>query len=466
MSIAGASSQRRANSSRRLRRVTRPAGFLHAGETLVPEALFSYAAEAQAHGTRLVYSDHDSVERTGRHVDPWYVWDWSPDRLLAQDYIGGFYLAQDTKAFRSSALECVTGSPETWRYDLLLHLTDSEEGIRHVPKVLWGAPANRASESAHADAELAVVTTAVSRRGMGAEVETKGTGTSNPLRRLRWPLNSEPRVSIVIPTTGRIDLVCETLEGLRRTDYGDMELIFLDNSRGANWDGIAQLGSEDVTVLERNEPFNWSKLSNDGARAAVVIASLHDDCGGLRSVLAARAGPSGGAARGRCRGAAAAVPGRPHPARGSLPCRSRRRGGSLAPRGRTVATRTSRSIGWLVRRPQSPAPRCWCGDAFESVNGFDEELAVIGNDVDLCLRFRRPAIARSGRRRAFWSTTRAPLALGSRIYRTRLGFGSAGRICSKRAIRSTTRISPRIAPTARSIGPGWRAGSPESSGPG
>ncbi len=86
-------------------------------------------------------------------------------------------------------------------------------------------------------------------------------------------------MSIIIPTTGRLEFVHSAITSLGRTDYPDMEVIFLDNSRGKHPDGIEYLRSQDVTVLERDEPFNWAKLNNDGARVArgELLLFLNDD---------------------------------------------------------------------------------------------------------------------------------------------------------------------------------------------
>ena len=122
---------------------SRLVGFLEAGEVLGPAALLTLVAEGVSSGTRLVYSDHDAVEPTGRHVRPWFIPDWSPDRFLGQDYVGGFYLARDERL--NALVQELAGAHEAWRYELLLRLADDGSGIAHVPKVLWSRPADAAT---------------------------------------------------------------------------------------------------------------------------------------------------------------------------------------------------------------------------------------------------------------------------------------------------------------------------------
>ena len=63
------------------------------------------------------------------------------------------------------------------------------------------------------------------------------------------------------------------------TEYEPYELIFLDNGRGKHPDGIDHLQSLGVRVIERDEPFNWAKLNNDGARQSdgELLLFLNDD---------------------------------------------------------------------------------------------------------------------------------------------------------------------------------------------
>ena len=334
----------------------RMVGLLLAGEVLEPTAVRRLARALESASAGLAYADHDALGEDGQHGDPWFVPDWSPHRILAQDYIGGGFLVRDSQALRS-ALDSdpgAVGSP-AWRYALLLRLTEAVEAVVHVPLPLWSCPSRTRRDP---DAEAEVVETELERRGiLGAEVETQA-GSTGPLRRIHWPAPSAPPlVSIIVPTTGRRDLVVDLLDLLEQgTSYQPTELVVLDNSRGRNPDGIALLENAGATVVERDEAFNWARLSNAGAARAAgdLLLFLNDDVRAADEAMAGctRAGPEPGGCR--CRRPAPALPGGHDPARRHLPGRPWRR---------CCPPRTgARSRRRPVPRPPACEPRGQCRD--------------------------------------------------------------------------------------------------------
>ena len=254
-------------------------GVLRAGEVLAPGALVRFIAGHSLTAPDLIYSDHDTVNETGRHTRPWFVPDWAPDHLLSQDYVGGVYLVRDGNRFRELLRRASDVTERSWRYRLLLGTTEGATRIAHVPAILWSEP------EAHADPERAASEQAVTEetlkaRGTDASVETVVGDPQAPVRSVGWPLVREPLVSVIVPTTGRLEFVREVVESLTsRTAYQNVELLFIDNSRGKHPEGIAYLQAQGLTVLERDEPFNWAKLNNDGARLAQgeLLLFLNDD---------------------------------------------------------------------------------------------------------------------------------------------------------------------------------------------
>jgi GT2 family glycosyltransferase len=96
--------------------------------------------------------------------------------------------------------------------------------------------------------------------------------------RARWP-----RVSVIIPTKYRTDLLAKCLEGLRtQTDYPDLEIVLVDN--GADPTELRALLETEVSfhriVCVRDVgAFNFSRLINGGVRASdgEVLLLLNDD---------------------------------------------------------------------------------------------------------------------------------------------------------------------------------------------
>jgi GT2 family glycosyltransferase len=92
-----------------------------------------------------------------------------------------------------------------------------------------------------------------------------------------------PPVGIVIPTRDRADLLAECIRGLKdTTDYPAYEIVVVDNGSTAP-DALALLRDlkrdAHLKVVERPGAFNFSALSNDGAKAtgAPVLAFVNND---------------------------------------------------------------------------------------------------------------------------------------------------------------------------------------------
>jgi GT2 family glycosyltransferase len=361
--------------------------FLRAGETLAPGALSRVATYLHAHPeTSLLYSDHDRIKPGGLHSSPSFKPDWSPDHLLSRDYLGGvFFLRQLEESLQLFARIAEAGAP-AWRYALLLRTSELPHRVEHLPHVLWSEPFR--TESGH-EGEAEAVREAVLRRGWRADVlETDTPG----VRRLRWQVERQPKVSIIIPTTGNPVLVRPCVESLlEKTEYRNFELVFIDNGRGRYPEGNAYLRGQGLTVLERDEPFNWAKLNNDGARESdgELLLFLNDDIevvdGRWLGELVAQA----------CReeiGCVGAMLLYPDGLIQHAGVFLVDHGGGARHflRGEPRDAPAYEELHRVVREVSSNTGACLMlrRELFERLGGFDEALTIAGNDIDLCLRAR------------------------------------------------------------------------------
>ena len=180
------------------------------------------------------------------------------------------------------------------------------------------------------------------------------------------------------------------IESIRsRTTYPNYELLVIDNGRGANRDGIDWTRENGVTVLERNEPFNWAKLNNDGARESdgELLLFLNDDIeiideDWLVELVRQSTRPGIGSA-----GSLLLYPdGNIQHAGVVLVARG---GGAMhILRGMDPGGQTYRNLHRVAREVTASTGACLMvrRSVFDEVGGFDERLPVVGNDVDLGLR--------------------------------------------------------------------------------
>jgi O-antigen biosynthesis protein len=245
-------------------------GVLDAGDRLPNYALAVIAEElAQAPGLAVIYSDEDTIGSDGTHRDPIFKPDWSPILQQRTGYVGRLALirAGDLRPSGAEGLERLARDDAAALDRVLASVPPAAVG--HLRRVLYHrrARAERGGEPRKKRSDVPASPPS------GLPV-----GGPPPGDAAEWPT-----VGIVIPTRDRADLVAACVRGLTEgTDYPRYEIVIVDNGSTAP-DALALLrdlkNDARFKVLERPGPFNFSALSNDGARAtqAPVLVFLNND---------------------------------------------------------------------------------------------------------------------------------------------------------------------------------------------
>ena len=252
------------------------AALLDQHDRLAPAALYEIAdALVRAPGCDLLYSDEDRISRRSveRH-EPRFKPDWSPELLLASNYIGRMAMMRVAAATAAGGFRNGHDGVEEW--DLLLRLSRATARIQRVTRCLY----HRAETDTRDDTDIlagpgnalgeeeATVREHCHELGLDVAVSKSAGGGC----RVIWPVRGQPLVSIVIPNRDAARVFTRCVTGLlHETRYPNIELVIVDN------------GSIDVEVLELyrsleregptvivpfNRPFNFSAACNAGAAAA------------------------------------------------------------------------------------------------------------------------------------------------------------------------------------------------------
>ncbi len=176
-------------------------GFIDHDDVLRPHALYAMAAYCREHpDSDLVYSDEDKLLPDGGVGLPTFKPDYSPDRLLAENYINHFTVMRrsvvsDLGGFR----EGYDGSQD---HDLVLRVAERARHVGHVADVLYGWRMVAGSTAVSADykplareAGRRAVDDALRRRGIEARVDI---GPSPGLYIPRYAIAGEPPVDVFI----------------------------------------------------------------------------------------------------------------------------------------------------------------------------------------------------------------------------------------------------------------------------
>jgi GT2 family glycosyltransferase/predicted nucleic acid-binding Zn-ribbon protein len=375
-------------------------GFIDHDDELQPNTLFEFVKLLnQNSDLDLIYSDEDKKEMSGQRVEPFFKPDWSPDLLMSMNYISHFTI------FRKTLIDKIGGFREGFEgsqdYDLVLRFTELTKKIAHIPIPLynWCKVPESAASSVHAKpyartSAKKALREALKRRGQTGEV-LEGFGGHY---RVRYDINGSPMVSIIIPTKDKVELLKRCVDSIdAKTLYRNYEIIILDND-STDPDTISYLKNLPHRVERFNEPFNFSKINNLGARLAKgdYLLFLNNDTEvidgkWLESMLEHSQRPEVGVV-----GALLIYPGREDSQ--SRFHRIQHAGVILGVGGvanhafRGLPYETSNYFGLhrVVRNCSAVTAACVMlrKNVFDEVGGFDEDFKIVFQDVDLCLRVR------------------------------------------------------------------------------
>lgn len=357
---------------------------------LTPGALLAYAQAIREENAPVVlYADQDELSPQGKRCNPWFKPKWDGDLFLAQDYLSA---ACALPAMAAHGVELDEAIPDTTAiYKILSQLLLGSNALaaRHIPHVATTTSPRLWSRSSSARTDLV---RNISRESFGAKVTQSVFGTLVIQHHLPVP---PPKVSIIVPTRDRLDLLATCVRGvLHGTDYPSIELVIADNE-SVERDTLAffELCARDsrVRVVRWPYPYNYSAINNFAVRQASgsYICLLNNDTevidpAWLHELMVHAVRPEIGAV-----GARLLYPDRTIQHAGVVVGI----GGAAGHAHRGLAEGEPGYFAQALVARSATAVTAAClvvsADKFNAVSGFDEEnLAIAYNDVDLCLKLR------------------------------------------------------------------------------
>lgn len=250
--------------------------FVDHDDLLEPDALLQVARAIEQTGADMVFTDEDKTDEAGEErFDPHYKPAWSPDLLLAQNYISHLTVIRRTLIGKAGGLQSeFDGSQD---HDLLLRCSELAGEIVHVPMALYhwravqGSTAREFGEKSYPwEAGRKAVDSALTRREIRGSVRL---GERPGTYRVDRDLTGNPKVSILIPFRDRPRLLKQCVGSiLGKTAYSNFEIVGLDNqsTESSTRELMRTLGESDerVRFVRFDHPFNFSAINNFGADLA------------------------------------------------------------------------------------------------------------------------------------------------------------------------------------------------------
>ena len=349
-------------------------GLIDCGDRIDPKALFAVASTLNADPLLdIIYSDEDRIV-AGKRIAPFFKPAWSPSLFEDTNYIGRLWFVSK-RALPTHAAALLKGS-ESSEYDLLREIAGRTRHVAHIPMVLY----SRREETLQFQYKAALP-------------DTPAIQSRIPRRDVVGAESGNPQVSVIIPTCLSNPAIVETclVSLFERTDYDKLEVILVTNNIADIDSARTFLSRWPVKVLHWEHAFNWSAINNFGAAHSQgeYLLFMNDDIevvgrGWLSEMLRTASYPGTGAV-----GATLRYP------NGTI----QHAGIFLVAHGggarHTFRFCTGQEpelepLLFFDRECTAVTGACLLTNAtiFHSMGGFDEDLALVCNDTDYCLRLR------------------------------------------------------------------------------
>ncbi|MGB8341010.1 MAG: glycosyltransferase family 2 protein [Chthoniobacterales bacterium] len=363
-------------------------------DVLEPDALFQTVKLLQQHpDADLIYSDEDKLTEDGFEA-PMFKPDWSPDFFLSYNYLCHFTtirlaLVRDLGGFRSAY-------DFAQDYDLFLRVMSLTKRIHHVPRILYHWRRSEGSTSTNIRSKPNALEAA--RRSLSDYLarEQQPGHVAIDWRthgfRIRRHLREEKKISIIIATRDRIDLLARCIASVQaKTSYENYEIVLVDNDSQSE-EARDFFRNFPHRLLHYEGPFNYSAINNFAVEhtEAPWLLFLNNDTevissGWLTAMAEHVQRPEVGAVGARLlfrdetiqhAGVVLGVRGMVKHAFYRFPAESP----GVCRQLQVTRNYSAVTAACLLTRRV----------VFQEVGGFDEEhLPVIFNDVDLCLKMRQ-----------------------------------------------------------------------------
>ena len=371
-------------------------GLLDHDDLLAPNALYEVASAIEADPKlQVLYTDEDKVTMDlSEHFQPNLKPDFNLDLLRSNNYICHFFVA------KRSLLEQIGGFRAEYNgaqdYDLIFRCTDATDQIKHIPEILYHWRTHEASTADNPmskmyayEAGKRAIEEHLSRHGQKAEVKLKKT---LGFYQVTYPVQGSPMVSIIIPNKDEKASLKLCLDSIKKkTTYDNYEILIVENNSTSTeiFEYYKELEKEErIRVITWDGPFNYSAINNFGVKHArgELLLFLNNDVevlsgGWMEELVANTQRPEVGIT-----GVKLLYPDGTIQHAGTVIGMGGIAGHMLVGLKGDRAGYLNKAVTQMNYSAVTAACMMMKRSIFEALGGFEEQLAVAFNDVDLCLR--------------------------------------------------------------------------------
>lgn len=373
--------------------------FMDHDDVLAPNALYECYKMIKAQKcVDILYSDEDKISMDGTcYFSPHFKPDFSIDLLRSMNYFCHLVVVKSCLIKKIGGLRKEYDGAQD--YDFVLRVVEKTKNIYHIPKVLYHWRAHKKSMAGNTDSKDYAIK--AGKRALEAHYERLGIqaivkeSEIPGIYHTEYYINGTPKVSIIIPNKDNIDMLEKCLDSIaKKTTYCNYEILVVENNSESDetFEYYQKLEKryEKAKVLYYEGGFNFSRINNYASSYAngEFYLFLNNDVeviseNWLQELLAYGTRSDTGVVGAKLYYLndniqhAGVIIGYRNAAAHAFINNYKTDVGYF---GRSICAQNYSAVTaacMLVKK-----------DVFKKVGGFDEELAVAYNDVDLCLKVR------------------------------------------------------------------------------
>lgn len=364
-------------------------------DMLAPHAVIEIVSVLQEKEYDFIYSDEDMINERNKRFSPQFKPDWSPHTLLSRMYVNHL------SVYRKVHVDAVGGFRSAFNgsqdYDLLLRASRHFQYIKHIPKVLYHWRTSKDSIATDISNKSYIFDRAQEALKDYFKYDGYNVKIAPHENLLIYDLEIEPkdnpRISIIIPFKDGIELTMKLLDSIQKyAGYENKEIILMNNQSSEETlvalDQYIQKTDLQMTRYDANYAFNYAKINNDALQHASgsYLLFLNNDIewyeqNTLSKILGVAQLENVGAV-----GCKLLYPNQTIQHAGVIMGYHEIAGHIGVGQAKDMPGYYGRNISLFNTSAVTAACLMVKRELFESVGGFDEQLAVAYQDVDLCLK--------------------------------------------------------------------------------
>lgn len=375
-------------------------GLLDHDDVLHPDGAYKMVKAIHETEADFLYSDEVTFEgEIYNVVSTNFKPDYSPESLRCNNYICHFTVFSKELYNRTGGFKKeYDGSQD---HALILELTDKAEKICHIPEILYFWRLHKESVGLDINAKQYAIEAGISGvrdflKGKGIEATVESSEIYPTIYRIKYHMDKLPKISVIILNKDHKDDLERCITSLRQSTYENYEIVIVENNSTEDtiWNYYKELEKDNrIKIIKCQGEFNYSAFNNEGVRQSEgeVLVFLNNDIevinpSWMEEMLMYAVRQENGIV-----GARLFYPDKTlqhcYIITGAGEDRVAIHAGHMLP---------ENDYGYLdrigfVQNVNAVTGACMMlrRQVYDEVEGFDENLPVAYNDVDLCLKVRQ-----------------------------------------------------------------------------